>query len=174
MRRLLAAGALTGLAVAPAGCTAGPGDRRAAAPDAKTIAAVVEPAGLPSGGDAPAVVRHAPVRVADSKLGRILVDGEGRTLYAFGKDVDGLPACYDECAATWHPYLTHGAPEAASGVDRDLLGIADRADGTTQVAYGGRPLYRYTGDARAGQVTGHGLTRHGGAWHALTPRGTSP
>ena len=36
-------------------------------------------------------------------LGKILVDAEGRTLYAFTKDVNGTPTCTDACAKAWPP-----------------------------------------------------------------------
>ncbi|MEA2207307.1 MAG: hypothetical protein QOE77_4083, partial [Blastocatellia bacterium] len=37
------------------------------------------------------------VKVRDSKLGRILVDAEGRTLYLFLEDADGKSSCYGPC-----------------------------------------------------------------------------
>ena len=40
------------------------------------------------------------VAVASSGLGRILVDGRGRTLYLFEKDKHGKSACTGQCAAS--------------------------------------------------------------------------
>ena len=49
--------------------------------------------------EAPAAA--ATVALADSPLGKILVDASGKTLYMFEKDADGTPTCYDDCATNW-------------------------------------------------------------------------
>jgi predicted lipoprotein with Yx(FWY)xxD motif len=43
-----------------------------------------------------------------------------------------------------------------------------RADGSWQTTLNGRPLYRFAGDAKPGDMTGHGVD---GDWHAVTPTG---
>ena len=53
-------------------------------------------------------------------------------------------ACSGACAVRWMPVLTTGAPLAADGVSTKDLGVAQRADGTDQVSYKGRPLYLYS------------------------------
>ena len=53
------------------------------------------------------------VSSATSKLGRILVDSRGRTLYLFEKDKRGHSACAGACATYWPPLLTRGKPTAA-------------------------------------------------------------
>ena len=174
MRRFLAGGALLALAMLTAtACTAAPDGARAPASAAPpTTSAEAGPSSTtPRAATTPEPVAHAPVRAARSPLGRILVDAEGRTLYYFDQEADGVPACYGECAETWRPYLTEGAPDAGEGADRDLLGTADRTDGTTQVAYAGRPLYHHAADTEPGQVTGNGVERFGGVWRAVTPKG---
>jgi predicted lipoprotein with Yx(FWY)xxD motif len=174
MRRFLArAGTLITTAAVTAACTTAPAGERDP-----------EPYGAPGSGSpkaagaAPdsltAALPHAPVRAADSPLGKILVDADGRALYFFEKDKDGVPGCYDECAETWRPYLTRGAPEPAEGVTSHLLGVAERSDGTTQVTYAGRPLYRYLEDPGPGEVTGSAVKRFGARWHAITPKGKRP
>jgi predicted lipoprotein with Yx(FWY)xxD motif len=70
----------------------------------------------------------ATVAVARSKLGDILVDADGRTLYAFTKDKGDQSACSGECAANW-PALT-GAATAGTGVQAALLSTAMQANGT--------------------------------------------
>jgi predicted lipoprotein with Yx(FWY)xxD motif len=57
----------------------------------------------------------ATVSTDKSSLGRILVDGKGRTLYLFEKDRRGRSACSGTCATYWPPLLTHGKPTAGGG-----------------------------------------------------------
>ena len=45
----------------------------------------------------------ATVRVANSRLGRILVDSTGRTLYLFKADSASKSACSGACAVAWPP-----------------------------------------------------------------------
>jgi predicted lipoprotein with Yx(FWY)xxD motif len=57
---------------------------------------------------------------------------------------------------------------AADGVT-GKLGTITRDDGTKQVTLGGMPLYLYSGDSHAGDVTGQAV---GGSWWAVSPDGT--
>jgi predicted lipoprotein with Yx(FWY)xxD motif len=111
------------------------------------------------------------VGVASSRLGRIVVDGKGRTLYLFEKDTSRRSACSGQCAQYWPPLLTHGAPVAHAGVKQSLLGKIRRSDGTQQVTYAGHPLYRYIGDSKAGQTNGEGSQEFGAGWDVLSPSG---
>ena len=111
------------------------------------------------------------VGVASSRLGRIIVDGKGRTLYLFEKDKRGRSACYGQCATYWPPLITHGKPVARRGVKRSLLGTTRRANGSQQVTYAGHPLYRFALDAKPGQTNGEGLNDFGAGWDVLSPAG---
>ena len=113
----------------------------------------------------------AKVGTASSKLGRIIVNKQGRTLYLFEKDKNGKSACYGSCAKFWPPLLTRGKPVAAAGVKAKLLGVTKRKDGTRQVTYAGHPLYRYIADTKPGQTTGEGSTLFGAGWDVLAPGG---
>jgi len=113
----------------------------------------------------------AKVAVTSSPLGRILVDGRGRTLYLFAKDKKGHSACSGLCTTYWPPLLTHGKPVAMAGVKQSLLGSIRRSDGRRQVTLAGRPLYRFSGDSRRGQTTGEGLDDFGAEWDAASPSG---
>ena len=114
----------------------------------------------------------AEVGVAGSQLGRIVVDGTGRTLYLFEKDEHGRSACYGDCAAYWPPLLSQGNPVARSDLRHSLLGTTRRTDGGSQVTYAGHPLYRFAEDTKPGQTLGEGLQDFGGGWDALSPAGT--
>jgi predicted lipoprotein with Yx(FWY)xxD motif len=111
------------------------------------------------------------VAIASSKLGRILVDGRGRTLYLFAKDKNGRSACSGACAVYWPPLIAAGKPHAVAGAKASLLGTTRRADGRRQVTYRHHPLYRYAGDAKKGQTSGQGLNASGGKWWVLSPAG---
>jgi predicted lipoprotein with Yx(FWY)xxD motif len=106
------------------------------------------------------------VAVATSKLGDILVDGEGRTLYAFTKDKGDQSACSGQCADNW-PALT-GPATAGTGAQAALLSTAMQTNDSSQVTYGGKPLYYFAGDAKAGDTNGQGV---GGVWFAVTADG---
>src|SRR3954468_19596547 len=69
------------------------------------------------------------VGTASSKLGRILVDRHGRTLYLFAKDKNGKSACSGACAAYWPPLIASSKPRAVTGAKQPLLGRTRRADG---------------------------------------------
>jgi len=110
----------------------------------------------------------------NDKLGSILVDDKGMTLYLFTKDTPNTSVCYDKCATAWPPLLTTGAPVAGEGVDSSKLGTTTRTDGTVQVTYNSWPLYYYVKDKAAGDVTGQDV---GGVWYVLSAAGdkvTSP
>ncbi len=112
------------------------------------------------------------VSTATSKLGRILADSRGRTLYLFENDKRGHSACAGACATYWPPLLTRGKPTAARAAKQALLGTTRRADGTTQVTYAGHPLYRFLQDTKPGQTTGQDLHDFGAGWYVLAPAGT--
>jgi predicted lipoprotein with Yx(FWY)xxD motif len=108
----------------------------------------------------------ATVAVASSSLGQILVDAEGRTLYAFTKDKGDQSACSGECATSW-PALT-GPATAGTGAQAALLSTSTQANGTSQVTYDGRPLYHFAGDAKPGDTNGQAV---GNVWFVLTANG---
>jgi len=93
----------------------------------------------------------------NSTLGTILVDSKGMTLYYFLNDSMNTSACTGSCAALWPPFLTNGTPTTTDMAVTGTLGFITRADGSQQVTYNGSPLYYYSGDMTAGDVTGQGL-----------------
>ena len=113
----------------------------------------------------------ATVSAASTKLGMVLVDGSGRTLYLFQKDQPNQSACTGACVAAWPIDQSSGTPKAGGGVKASLLGTIRRADGTTQVAYNGHPLYYYDGDSGAGQLNGQDVDAFGAKWFVVTPAG---
>jgi predicted lipoprotein with Yx(FWY)xxD motif len=96
------------------------------------------------------------VALADSKDGKILVDGNGMTLYVNEKDKPGAPACTGACLQAWPPLTASGTPSAGAGVTGQLATVM-LTDGTKQVTVNGSPLYTWTADKKAGDVTGQGV-----------------
>jgi predicted lipoprotein with Yx(FWY)xxD motif len=115
--------------------------------------------------------RGTSVKIAGSKLGRVLVDSKGITLYDFVKDKGTTSVCYGACAALWPPLLTTGKPVAGPGVKASLLGTTKRKDGKLEITYGGHPLYYFVTDRKPGQTTGQGVDQFGGPWWVLSAAG---
>jgi len=127
------------------------------------------------GGGAPgAAANGAQVKVTkNGKLGQILVDGAGRSLYLFEKDKGSTSSCYSDCAKVWPPFTSSGAATGGAGATSSLLGSTSRTDGTKQVTYHGHPLYYYVSDEHtSGSATGEGLNQFGAEWYVLSPAGS--
>jgi predicted lipoprotein with Yx(FWY)xxD motif len=104
-------------------------------------------------------------------LGKVLVNGQGQTLYLFEKDKHGKSACYGGCATGWPPAFTTGKPKAGKGVKASKLGTTRRKDGKRQVTYNGHPLYAYIGDSGPGKATGEGSKAYGAEWYVVNAKG---
>jgi len=122
----------------------------------------------------------AAIKVAfNSKLGaKIVVDGNGRTLYMLNADSMGKPTCAQldpVCPKVWPALTSQGQPKAGPGINAALLSIVNGAGGVAQVAYNKHPLYYFAG----GHGTGAGDKKPGDAkgqnfeysWFVLTPKG---
>ncbi|HEV8648871.1 MAG TPA: hypothetical protein VG276_05565 [Actinomycetes bacterium] len=109
------------------------------------------------------------LKLAQSKLGQVLTDDKGRTLYAFTPDKDGKSTCYGTCAQTWLPLVAQASPVGGGGVSASLLSTTDRTDGSKQTTYKSWPLYYYSGDQQPGDVNGQGV---GDKWFVVGADGT--
>ena len=107
------------------------------------------------------------------KLGTVLVNTKGLTLYMFVPDKRAKVTCKGVCAAVWPPLvLSKGARSRAAGKAKArLLGSDPDPVGGRVVTYNGWPLYTYVGDRAPGQATGQALNLNGGLWYVLTPSG---
>jgi predicted lipoprotein with Yx(FWY)xxD motif len=152
--RLRPALLLAGLAVAAAGCGSASSNR----------SAETSPSAPPKAGTV-VMVRTV------GKLGPVLVDSNGRTLYLFLKDAPGKSTCSSTCTQVWPPLTSAGTPTAGPGASSALLGTSPDANGTRQVTYAGHPLYLYVSDTQPGQATGQGLDQFGAEWYALSSHG---
>jgi predicted lipoprotein with Yx(FWY)xxD motif len=120
-----------------------------------------------SSASAPAAATATVSVAMNAKFGQILVDGNGRTVYLFEADKGSSSTCYGDCATYWPPLLTGGAPVAGTGVNAPMLGTTKRTDGTTEVTYGGHPLYYVVTDHNPGDATGQAVNNFGAAWYVV-------
>jgi predicted lipoprotein with Yx(FWY)xxD motif len=91
------------------------------------------------------------VREIADAAGVGLVDFSGLTLYSFDGNAahPGLSCTGGDCAGRWVPLE---APEIANPVG--AFSPVTRDDGITQWTYLGKPLYRYSGDQKPGDIAG--------------------
>jgi predicted lipoprotein with Yx(FWY)xxD motif len=105
----------------------------------------------------------------NAKLGMILVDNKGLTLYTLS---DNAP-CDASCSAVWPPLVV------PTGTTPNLSGVAGlstvKVSGGEQVTYNGMRLYTFVLDKSAGQAKGQGLKDQWGTWSVvMTQNSTTP
>jgi predicted lipoprotein with Yx(FWY)xxD motif len=106
------------------------------------------------------------------RLGTVLVNSRGLTLYMFVPDKRAKVTCKGTCAAVWPPVkLPKGAKPVAKGKAKARLLGSDRSSLGRVVTYAGWPLYTYVGDSAPGKATGQALNINGGLWYVLAPSG---
>jgi predicted lipoprotein with Yx(FWY)xxD motif len=112
------------------------------------------------------------VDVVGTNVGKILVDRNGLTLYAFTRDSRDKDKCVaiSGCTAVWPAYTTTGKPTAGPGVNASLLGTI-KLGSREQVTYDGRPLFEYAQNNDPGATGYIGTPEFGGTWDAVSPTG---
>jgi predicted lipoprotein with Yx(FWY)xxD motif len=100
-----------------------------------------------------------------AKVGRVVVDARGRTLYRFTAEAQGRPVCTGSCVSTWLPATVASASSLPAHV-----ATVKRDDGALQLTYDGHPLYRYAGDSSTADANGEGV---GGQWFVVKTGGAS-
>jgi predicted lipoprotein with Yx(FWY)xxD motif len=115
----------------------------------------------------------ATVSVANTGLGKALVDSQGTTLYLFEQDTGTKSTCSGGCATQWPPLRASGKPTVGGGLKASLIGTTPRSDGKPQVTYDGHPLYTYVGDNQSGDTNGQGINAFGALWYVLSPNGAA-
>jgi predicted lipoprotein with Yx(FWY)xxD motif len=107
------------------------------------------------------------------RVGTVLVNSRGYTLYMFEPDAQRRVTCTQLCAAVWPPVKISrsGRLVAGPGVREDLLGSDPDPSGGRVVTYNGWPLYTYRDDVQPGEATGQGIDLNGGYWYVMRPSG---
>ena len=129
-----------------------------------------------TGGGSTAPTSGSPAAVVlsgSTSHGMVLTNDAGMTLYRYTPDGTGTPMCTGGCASLWPPVtVPTGTAHVAggTGVTAGNLGTVARSDGTLQVTYKGMPLYRYTGDSKAGDANGQGIA---GIWFVIPASGST-
>lgn len=111
----------------------------------------------------------AELSVAQSTAGQIVVGAQGLSVYSLAKDTkdSGTSSCTAGCATTWPPVTSTSATPTVSGVT-GKVGTIPAANGKMQVTINGMPIYYYSKDQAAGDITGQGV---GGVWYLVSPSG---
>jgi predicted lipoprotein with Yx(FWY)xxD motif len=148
---LILAAALVGLALTLAACDNGSVSKLSAPPTTEA---------------------NVTIGLIHSPKGLVLSTGSGYALYDFGPDTPTQSACTnDGCVFQWPPLLKTGPVRVGPGVKQSLVGTLKRPDGTTQLSYGGHPLYTYNLDVKPGLITGQAIDQDGGPWYVISAAG---
>ena len=125
-----------------------------------------------SSSSSPASASPAELKTANTSLGQVVVDAQGRTVYFFGKDTanSGKSVCgtAQGCIGLWPAVTTTSASPKVDGVTGQV-GTITRDDGTKQLTLNGVPVYTFSGDSKAGDVNGQNYLN---LWWVVSPSGT--
>ena len=170
-RRLAVTGATAATVMMLAGC-AGFGNGSSSTDDASGEDATGQGAEqAPAAAPAAPKIKWTLMTASTKKLGKIMVNGQGMTVYRFDGDSarPSLSRCVGSCAEDWPPVTINSTNLVLKGFDATLLGRIKRADGTWQLTLNGWPLYLYAQDAKSGEWNGQGAK---GKWFVARPNGT--
>ena len=106
----------------------------------------------------------------DPKLGEIVVDKNGMTVYRFAKDKawpKPVSNCNGACLEKW-PVVSPVSANDTKGVQKKGLMSFTRGDGARQQTVNCSPIYTFSGDRAPGDSNGQGV---GGQWYAVAPDG---
>ncbi|MFG3200481.1 SCO0930 family lipoprotein [Streptomyces sp. NPDC048192] len=106
----------------------------------------------------------------DPKLGDIVVDRNGMTVYRFLKDKawpKSVSNCTGACLEKWPAVGIVKADDTKGVQKKGLMGFT-RPDGVRQMTVDCWPVYTFSGDNAPGDTNGQGV---GGTWYAVAPDG---
>ena len=146
--------------------TPGPGDTVTRTPSPRPTSVVVPGTTVTAAGPSPVPARVSVVE--RPRVGPILTDNDGRTLYLFTGDRRNISNCDGHCAEIWPPLITSADPTGVPPIEETRLRVITRRDGSTQVTYNGWPLYHFSGDSQPGDTNGQSLES---AWFVVSAAG---
>src|SRR5438046_4641284 len=103
----------------------------------------------------------AQLATAESRYGRILVDGSGRTVYLFDIERDPTPRCYDACAVSWPPLLATTASTTDPPLHQTSIAVSPRTNDSQQLTYSAHPLYYYVTHRNVADTKWHDANEFG-------------
>jgi predicted lipoprotein with Yx(FWY)xxD motif len=105
-----------------------------------------------AGGATTAPAGNVTVAVATTKLGKVLVNSEGMTLYVYDKDPgNGTSKCTGPCLQVWPALTVTGTPTFGPGTP---AATAFTVSAAHQLVVNGKPLYTFASDTAPGDVKG--------------------
>jgi predicted lipoprotein with Yx(FWY)xxD motif len=105
------------------------------------------------------------------RMGHVVTDNKDWTAYRFEGDTKGAETsgCENVCAEAWPPLLANSVDDLKlTGIDRKLVTLLPRADGSKQIALNGWRLYRFGKDGGPNKWLGQA---QGGKWFVAAPNG---
>jgi predicted lipoprotein with Yx(FWY)xxD motif len=122
-----------------------------------------------TGGGGGAVEQAGLTTRKDAKLGEIVVDKNGMTVYRFMKDTQWPMStkCTGACLDKW-PVVAPVDKNDTKGILLKGYTVFDRPDGFKQQTINCIPLYTFAGDKAPGDTKGQGV---GGTWFAINGDG---
>ena len=161
--------AVVGVSVLVAAC--GGGGSNASTTKASTGSAASTHTSSAAASATNAAAKSVSISTAKGKDGTYLTGANGRALYLWDADSNGMSSCAGACAQSWPPLK--GKPTAGKGISSSDLGTIKRSDGSTQVTYKGHPLYYFIEDTSAGSTLGQGSDQFGAKWWLVSPAGAA-
>jgi predicted lipoprotein with Yx(FWY)xxD motif len=113
------------------------------------------------------------VQLRHTRLGKVLANAAGYTLFEFTKDRPKKDTCLKikGCLTAWPEMPVQGKPSAGPGLRASLLSTINTPGGIMQVTYAGHPLYIHLADRGAGRTSYVGKKEFGGKWYAVNAKG---
>lgn len=109
------------------------------------------------------VAKAPAVAIENTKFGKILETGGGKTLY----ETSGH-CTTSACLTIWPPLVVSSVPTFGKGVRTKLLGQVALKGGKHQLTYGGHRLFMFARDVKAHETNGQNIHSPWGLWNVLS------
>lgn len=83
-----------------------------------------------------------------------LVDAKGNSLYYFDNDTENESSCFGDCLLAYPSFQASSDLVIPSLLSDTQFSSFERTDGTSQLAFNGKPLYYFSEDSGRGDISG--------------------